>query len=309
MALPCRAPSYNMDDGMLTQAKAMRLLCATDLSSRSDRAVRRAAALAREAGAELVLLSVVDDDQPEGLVASERREVTALLGEQALATPELASLNPRLRVDAGDPFDTIIRVAHEEAADVIVMGEHRKRLLRDMFVGTTIERVMRRGRWPVLMVNRPAERPYRRVMAAVDMSEPSAAALRAAVRLGFAQRGELTVFHAFQQPGRGNMVLADLPKETIEGHAASAAAERRAELDRHLRGLELGLGSRLPPIALEEGAPAAALRRAVDRLSPDLVVIGTRGHGALGRLMLGSVAEEALRTLDCDVLAVPPQPG
>ena len=37
----------------------MRLLCATDLSSRSDRAVRRAAILAKEAEAELVLLSVM----------------------------------------------------------------------------------------------------------------------------------------------------------------------------------------------------------------------------------------------------------
>jgi nucleotide-binding universal stress UspA family protein len=43
----------------------------------------------------------------------------------------------------------------------------------------------------------------------------------------------------------------------------------------------------------------------VDRLSPDLVVMGTRGSGAVARLVLGSVAEEALRTLDCDVLAVP----
>lgn len=43
----------------------------------------------------------------------------------------------------------------------------------------------------------------------------------------------------------------------------------------------------------------------VNRLSPDLVVIGTRAHGAIGRLLLGSTAEEALRTLNCDVLAVP----
>lgn len=285
----------------------MRLLCATDLSSRSDRAVRRAAVLAKETEAELVLLSVVDDDRPELLLASERRDVTNQLADQALGMPEMQGLKPRLRVEAGDAFDAIIRVAEEEEVDLIVMGEHRKRLLLDMFIGTTIERVMRRGRWPVLMVNRPAERPYRRVLAAVDMSEPAAQALRAAFRLGFAGRGELTVFHAFQQPGRGNMVLADLSAEAIAGHVAATAAQTRAELGKYLSSLDLGLGSRLPPIALEEGTPAEALRRSVDRLSPDLVVIGTRGYGAVGRLVLGSVAEEALRTLDCDVLAVPPQ--
>jgi nucleotide-binding universal stress UspA family protein len=307
MALSPSARPYYMGDGLLTKEATMRLLCATDLSSRSDRAMRRAAALAREAGAELVLLSVVDDDQPEILVANERREVTSLLAEQARAMPEMQGLKRRLRVEAGNAFDAIIRVTGEEAADLIVMGEHRKRLLLDVFVGTTIERVMRRGRWPVLMVNRPAERPYRRVLVAVDMSEFSAQAMRAALRLGFAGRGELMVFHAFQQPGRGNMVLADLSTEAIEGHVAATAAQTRLEVARFLKELDLSLGRRLPHIALEEGAPAEALRRSVDRLSPDLVVIGTRGYGAIGRLVLGSVADEALRTLDCDVLAVPPQ--
>jgi nucleotide-binding universal stress UspA family protein len=39
------------------------------------------------------------------------------------------------------------------------MGAHRKRILRDVFIGTTIERVMRTGRHPVLMVNRPPADP------------------------------------------------------------------------------------------------------------------------------------------------------
>lgn len=281
----------------------MRLLCATDLSSRSDRALRRAATLAREAGGELILLSVVDDDRPEVLVASERRQVSALLAEITRSLPEMRGLRPRLRVEAGDPFDAIIRVAEEEAAELIVMGEHRKRLLLDMFVGTTIERVVRRGRRPVLMVHRPAGQPYRRVLAAIDGSEPSAQALRAALRLGFAQRGEVVVFHAFQQPGKGSPFLADRSAAAMAGRAAASAAQAHGEIGRYLDGL--GLEGPLPEIAVAEGAPGEAMRRVADRLSADLAVIGTRGHGAMGRLALGSVAEEALRTLDCDVLVVP----
>ncbi|MGG5823863.1 universal stress protein [Falsiroseomonas sp. HW251] len=282
----------------------MRLLCATDLSSRSDRAVRRAAVLARDAEAELVLLSVVDDDQPEKLVAKERLEVSSLLAEQVRRMPEMQGLHPRLRVEIGDAFDAIIRIADEEAVDLIVMGEHRKRLLLDMFVGTTVERVIRRGRWPVLMVNRPAERPQLRVLAAIDMSEHSAQALRAAVRLGFTARGDPTVFHAFEQPSRGSMMLSDLSADAIAEQTAATAAQTQEELGRYLAGLDLSL---TPAILLEEGAPMEALRRVVERVSPDLVVIGTRGQGTLRRLLLGSVAEEALRTLDCDVLAVPPE--
>jgi universal stress protein E len=40
----------------------MRILAATDFSTRSQRAVRRAGVLARDKGAELTLVHVVDDD-------------------------------------------------------------------------------------------------------------------------------------------------------------------------------------------------------------------------------------------------------
>jgi nucleotide-binding universal stress UspA family protein len=283
----------------------MRMLCATDLSSRSDRAMRRAGILARATGSELVLLAVVDDDQPASLVASERQQVAALLAEQARTMQELQGLQPRLRVETGDAFDVIIKVADAENADLVVMGEHRKRLLLDVFIGTTIERVMRLGRRPVLMVNHPAQRPYRRVLAAVDMSEPSAHALRTARRLGFLRDADLTVFHAFEHPDRGKLALASVPAEAIAEEVGALAAERRSELSAFLRDIDLGEGSRLPQLVLEEGTPAFELFRATRRLSPDLVVVGTRGRGALGRLLLGSVAEEAMRMLDCDVLAVP----
>jgi len=284
----------------------MRLLCATDLSSRSDRAMRRAAILARALAAELVLLSVVDDDRPELLLASERREVTVQLADQARGMPEMQGLKPRLRVEIGDPFDAIIRVAEDEAADLVVMGEHRRRLLLDMFIGTTIERVMRLGGRPVLMVNSPSERPYSHVLAAVDLSEPSAQALRAAVRLGFAKRGKLTIFHAFLQPGRDSMALAGLSSQAIAGHVTATAAQARSDVGQYLRSLDFDLGPEPPPIVVHEGTPAEALQDAVGTLSPDLVVMGTRAHSALGRLLLGSTAEAALRTLECDVLAVPP---
>ena len=86
----------------------MRLLCATDLSSRSDRALRRAGVLAGACSAELVLLSVVDDDQPTTLVESERREVTILLAEQSRTMHELQDLQPRLRVEVGDLRNPLI---------------------------------------------------------------------------------------------------------------------------------------------------------------------------------------------------------
>ena len=58
---------------------------ATDFSTRSDRALRRAVLLARQRGAALALIHVVDDDQPEYLIKSQRRAAEELL-EQTAAT-------------------------------------------------------------------------------------------------------------------------------------------------------------------------------------------------------------------------------
>ena len=59
-----------------------RLLCATDFSERSDRALRRAVLVARAEKAELDLVHVVDDDRPKRLVDHEATDAWALLRQQ-----------------------------------------------------------------------------------------------------------------------------------------------------------------------------------------------------------------------------------
>jgi nucleotide-binding universal stress UspA family protein len=102
--------------------------------------LRRAGLLAQANGAELTLLHVVDEDQPSDLNDIEILEVRRILGEQIIAVPELRGLCCRPVVFAGDPFAGISHAAASARADLIVMGAHRKNVLRDIFVGTTIER-------------------------------------------------------------------------------------------------------------------------------------------------------------------------
>jgi nucleotide-binding universal stress UspA family protein len=45
---------------------------------------------------------------------------------------------------------------------------------------------------------------------------------------------------------------------------------------------------------------------AVDLMRPDLLVVGTRGRSTMGRIFVGSVTESLLRTVETDILAVPP---
>lgn len=281
-----------------------RILVATDLSSRADRAVRRAALLAAATGAELSILCVIDDDQPESMIEAERHEAAALLTRAAEGLPELRALAPAILVEVGDPFDAILRAAEARGADLIVLGEHRRRLLRDVLVGTTLERVIRLTRRPVLMVTSLPDGPYRRVLAATDLSPESGRAIAAAAGTGLFAGAALTLLHAREAPGLGAMAMADLPPGAVDGHAQATARDARSELLRFIAGLDLPGVSRPEPL-VETQPPAHAIAAAAKRLRPDLLVIGTAGGGGVARAMLGSVAAEVLRRVAGDTLVMP----
>ena len=48
------------------------------------------------------------------------------------------------------------------------------------------------------------------------------------------------------------------------------------------------------------------ISKAVEQVKPDVLIIGTHGRTGIAKALLGSVTEEVLRSLDVDILAVPP---
>ena len=280
----------------------MQILAATDFSTRSNRALRQAGLLAQPDNSQLHIVHVVDDDQPEELIIIERREAERMLAEQLKSIPELQEIQCRPMVVIGDPFDGILRAATQVGADLIVMGAHRKQLLLDVFIGTTIERVVRKGSFPVLMVNNEAQRRYERVVAPVDMSEASGRALRVAVSTGLISKSNATLLHAFLPP-KGKMFLADSDQAGIDNYVASERQVARNELAAFLVSNELE--HERWSLRIEEGSPIEVISGVVSEMRPDLLVMGTHGRSALIKALIGSVTEEALRSLSVDILAVP----
>lgn len=58
-------------------------------------------------------------------------------------------------------------------------------------------------------------------------------------------------------------------------------------------------------LRVEEGGPIEVISRVAADLRPDLLVMGTHGRSGLLKALIGSVTEEALRSLDLDILVVP----
>jgi len=59
-------------------------------------------------------------------------------------------------------------------------------------------------------------------------------------------------------------------------------------------------------IQVWEGTVERVVAASVDRVNADLIVLGTRGRTGVGKLLLGSSAEEVLRNAPCPVLTVGP---
>lgn len=279
----------------------MQILAATDFSTRSNRALRQAGLLAQPAGAQLHVVHVVDDDRPDEQVAMEKREAEQVLAEQIGSMPELQGVQCHPMVVGGDPFDGILRVAASLNPDLIVMGSHRKQLLLDIFVGTTIERVIRRGTFPVLMVNNEAQRRYEKVVAAIDMSDASAHALRTAVTTGLVGDAGATLLHAFWPSSK---YTTGLDQASVDKYVESERQRSLAELTTLLAANDLQ-GGRWS-LRVEKGGPIEIISQAVSAMRPDLLVMGIPRRSAVLRTLIGSVTEEALRSLSVDILAVPP---
>lgn len=282
-----------------------RILAPTDFSGRSDIATARAISLCRQFEASLHLLHVVDDEGPAEDVERAARRAEERLGERAARVRAEAGIRPETAIATGEAFHAIIEKSDEQDADLIVMGAFRKAILRNVFVGTTVERVMRMGQRPVLMVNRAGEGPYRSVMVATDMSEHSGRAIDAAKQLGFLDAGHVSFVHAFESLAKDMMIYVNIEPEEIEKQLANEVEKWRGEISRFLA--EHNLGDLRYDIRLEPGRPFHAIMAVVKRGRPDVLVIGTRGHRGLRHMLLGSVADALLRSAECDVLAIPPR--
>ena len=176
--------------------RSPRVLCATDLLRRSDRAVSRADAIARALGAQLLLLHVVD--ATGSAHASRRRGARARFGLDTHARKLARSGNgAQVSVREGRPHQIIADVAIKWDADLIVLGPYRRRF-GDSFRGTTAERVIRIADRPVLVVNRDSADPYEHVLLAADRSRMSIGIAHVTKELGLLEGARASVVHALQ---------------------------------------------------------------------------------------------------------------
>ncbi|MDQ3349306.1 MAG: universal stress protein [Acidobacteriota bacterium] len=113
--------------------------------------------LARLTGARLLLVHVADGwaarhfDELKLRESDEIREDREYLA-QLCENMAQRGFDTRARLAMGDPATQLVKVAAEEAVDLIAMSTHGHRFLNDLLRGSTADRVRHNVRIPVLMV-------------------------------------------------------------------------------------------------------------------------------------------------------------
>ncbi len=271
-----------------------KILLATDLTAKSDRATERALFLMTQWNADLVAVHGV---APSNLPTADVERAARARGElrdQLRAVRERASI----RVEHTDAADLLRRTAADEGCSTIVMGIARRETLGGVELGDTIDNLLRDLAVPMLAVVKRARAPYARICVAVDFSDASRNALVTTCSLFPGQ--PLTLLHAYDAPG-------DLRAPDPEAYRQSFRPVACKQVDEFLAGVAFPAGARpLLGIQVEPGEPARQIERWVRALDADLVVVGTRGRGRIAELFLGSVARRVLELAPCDVLVIPP---
>lgn len=275
-----------------------RILMANDLSARSDCALRRAVSLAQQFGTELEVITIIEEMFLESTTRENEAFARAALAEQLKAVPEADGIRISQRVMVGIDYEEIIHESEALNADLVILGIHRHKT-REMFRGTTAERVVRYGARPVLVVKDPVTAPYRRVVVATDLSSQAEAAARIAAQL--APQGEIILLHALHRP------FVAFPGRRDQNALLRESRERvTAGLREFINHMRSEFGDRTPnfEFSLPQGEAHAVIHGEIARLKPDLLAVGTHGRSGIAHAVIGSVAEQLLADCPIDVLAV-----
>lgn len=285
------------------------ILAATDFSVSAATAAHRASLLASEHAAGLELLHVVPVQTltdfreiyrdtvytEQQILEDAKRRLEALAGD----LKPMASSAPQCFVRAGNVVDEILATA--DHADLVVLGAHGWRSLRDLLIGTTAERLLRKSRHPMLVAKLEARSAYRRVMVPVDFSVHSIAALRFARQI--APSADLLVFHAYPQPNASDLHPSYVPDQAIEQYHTERRKQALSNME-NLRDKVAAPGARAT-FSVECGEAKTHIAAKAAEWGSDLIVVGKHGRSFTGELFLGGVTRHTVARAQCDVAVVP----
>ena len=228
------------------------------------------------------------------VTASLRADLLRRVREQCTHADTDSAAIDEFEVLNGEPARVITEVATNRHAQLIIVGIGRHELVDRLFGDETALKVARSSHLPVLAVPDGDFTVPRHAVVAIDFSEGSVRAARAALRL-LGDNGVLELAHVVSR----DRLLFDawVSQEEYMRFVRHSLTRFRARL-------AIPPGVRVDDVILS-GDPARELLSHAGRVGADLIAAGSHGHGFVTRLVIGSVTTKLLRVSSCPVLVIP----
>jgi nucleotide-binding universal stress UspA family protein len=299
-------PAYAGEGGAMVKT----ILVPLDGSALAERALPYATALARRAGAHVVLVRAIlahtlpGADPTDAQVALRKRAEAEI--DATAEQVRLAGVDAETHVYYDEATAAILDAVQARQADLIVMASHGRTGLGRWIYGSVAERVLRRAPVPVLVVPGavsgawPADRSPR-LLVPLDGSAVAEAALAPARALAAELGSEVLLLRVVEPPAP--LAAPDyLAASGYDASAELAAAEsylKQVATDWRTAGLH-------PEIVTAVGYPPTLIPIIAHEKGADLVVMATHGRSGVARLVLGSVATAVLQRSSVPVLLAGP---
>lgn len=200
------------------------------------------------------------------------------------------------------PAAGLQRTAEETRPALIVVGGSQRSRIGRVLPGGTAERLLAGSPCPVAIAPRgyaQEKQPLISVGCGFDGSSESRLALDWAADLARSAGAQLRLLSVHQHlPPVTVPSAGELPLASVNEQLRDALARQLADTEAELTASGLAVVG-----ALLDGNPMAVLSRASVQL--DALVLGSRGYGPFGAVLLGSVSNNLVRTTSCPLVVVP----
>lgn len=277
-----------------------RILIPVDFSECSQLAAAYAASIARRTSGEIMLLHVLDVEEPDPGLGS----TGSWAGSEAVSTvPYVIGRMKRVKkqmeefisenglegipvhdfIEMGEPGTKINEGAEKHDADIIIMGTHGSSGFNEFIIGSVAEKVSQHATRPVITIRENANANPKNIVFASDFSSESEAVFEKVKEFAYLFKSRITL-----------VKVIDKAADKIRNESLH---DLHSFADAH--GLDHSDCAVWPASKTEEGILLFAKQQ-----NADLIAVGTHGRGGLSRFFNSSLAAELVNHSFSPVLTI-----
>lgn len=295
------------------QMNIQAVICTVDFSPSSPLMIHYGTVIAQRLGARLYLFHAVHDPQDGAHPTTLFERGGDLTHFTGIALRRMSKLMADVQLDweavvrFGDPVEQTADFAKSLPDCLVVAASHGVSGFRRLFIGTVVERLLRALPCPLLVVKPrrdEKEKPFEGFNAILVSCDEHGYWHRLApllARLRSEQSFRVHLAHTVESP----VDMVELDEKTAPYNQAQQKLQARLEGVLGNQGKKFFPAADSLSIAVAPGVPQEMILQEAEDMNSDLVVVGVRPSGKVGRWISGSTTEALLHQSPCDVLAFP----